>query len=103
MKKQTSKINWELFDGNSSTQEAMYFWLFGKYGFDGFEEYGISWWSDDEIIAKEIKQMRKMGIKSARKDCEKWLKKEYGAEHLKEVKDDYCTCDHCPIHGKDDQ
>lgn len=96
MKKQKTKIDWELFDGNSSTREAMYLWLFGGYGF--FEFQDMCNWFDEAVV--EIKKMKKMGIKAARKDCMKWLKKEYSANHIKEVLNDYCSCSDCPVHNK---
>lgn len=101
MKKQAQKIDWELFDSSSCTEEAMYFWLFGKYEIDGFEKECEYLWTDEQEYKKVFKTMRKIGIEAARKDCEKWLKKTYGNDHVKEVKSDYCTCDSCPIHGDD--
>lgn len=104
-----SKIDWEVFEGSSSGEEAMYYFLFGKYGFNGFEQACTFIDSDnndaeeylDEDYEELFKQMRKMGTKAARQDCKDWLITIYGPDAYSEILSDYCTCDHCPIHGKD--
>lgn len=112
-KKQKSKIDWEgLFERSSSTEETMYFFVFGKYGIDGFEKDCEYLWLDDDgnvddelEVAKEYKDafktMRKIGLKAAREDCKNWMTKTYGVGFYQERLEDYCSCGDCPIHGKD--
>jgi hypothetical protein len=113
MKNKKSKIDWEeLFEGSSSTEEAMYYFLFGKYGINGFEEACEYLWVDedgkhtDELGLEQeyktaFKQMREMGVKAARQDCKNWMTATYGPDNYEERLSDYCTCDSCPLHGKD--
>lgn len=108
MKNKKSKIDWEnLFEGSSSTEEAMYYFVFGKYGIDGFKK-DCTYQNDDEVYldeeqAKAFKQMRKMGVKAARQDCKNWMTAIYGPNHYQEILEDYCQCHCCPIHGKDNE
>jgi len=63
-----NKINWEVFFGNSSTEEALAYFAQGRYSFDKFAEE--CWPKECKL---EIKLMKSKGYKKCRLNASKAL------------------------------
>lgn len=58
------KINWEVFFGNSSTEEAIAYFIQGKYSFKSFSQ---ACWPKD--CKSAIKRMKHKGYKKCRRNA----------------------------------